>query len=391
MARPVILLLALALISSMAVANDATPQERGATVRGKLGQPSPLDAVSFEGDLTIGGLWAGTASFEARPHTFTRQQVWRVVEKYFIDYKGIEKRLTLRYMLSPDLSLRSGRADVDVEGAKSAMVFAPSEKGFQILHTRTDAAGTTATRSQVLEAPPRSTAGMPALLLLARALPDDLARDHALPWFPLADVALGTQVTGTKTRWITISPMPKERRLQVGWGMMTRDQEQASAIHLSSDRKRLVRFEGPQFKIVPKGQGGKRIALSEEKPANTWQQAFLKFGYGYHMARKKLLEEAFHWRSMYDHETKVTKSWKGSDDLEAFRDAWVAEFLRQSLRRSRKDTERLLNMTLASGKIEKQTGDEVVFAAHANFGGGTQRTYTLKKVDGVWYIAFVEF
>lgn len=387
---PCSILLAL-LFVPMAFAKEGTPQERGAVVRGKLGEPNSIDALKFEGDLSIGGLWAGTVSFEARPHTFVRESVWRVVEKFFIDYKGVEKHLTLRYMLSPDLALRSGGADVNVEGTKIATVFTPSKKGFQFFRTTTKPDGKSSTESFELAAPPKATSGTPALLLLARALSAKFSDDHQLPWFPLTDVVLGQTPEGTADRHLTLSPLPKDQRMQVGWGFLGTDGKTSWSIHLSSDRRRLVRFDGPAFKIVPKGQGGERIVLSEEKPAKTWQQAFLKFGYGYHMAREKLLEEAFHWESMLEYESTVTKSWAGPKDLAKFRDAWVAEFIRQSLRRTRAATEQLLNMTLASGKVTKESGDQVVFAAHKNFGGGTQRTYTLKKVDGIWFIAHVKF
>ena len=44
-----------------------------------------------------------------------------------------------------------------------------------------------------------------------------------------------------------------------------------------------------------------------------------------------------------------------------------------------------------SSSIHEQTEDKVVFAAHANFGGGTQRTYYLERRDGFWAIARIEF
>ena len=78
-------------------------------------------------------------------------------------------------------------------------------------------------------------------------------------------------------------------------------------------------------------------------------------------------------------------------EIAAFKKAWIQEFVNQSLHRDVPATRRLLAMTLATGKIKKQTDDEVVFWAHPNFGGGTQRTYYLKKVDdrwGIWKIVF---
>ena len=103
----------------------------------------------------------------------------------------------------------------------------------------------------------------------------------------------------------------------------------------------------------------------EEKPATTWQQAFLKFGYGYHMAREKLLAQAFHWETMYEYETNVAKSWPTDKPVEDFKRAWIGEFIANSLHRPRSDTQRLLSMTLATGKPKKKGDDKVIFAAHA--------------------------
>ena len=118
--------------------------------------------------------------------------------------------------------------------------------------------------------------------------------------------------------------------------------------YLDKKTRGLISAVMPEGKVtlVPRGAGGERIVLEEEKPAETWQQAFLKFGFGYHMARRNLLAAAFHWDTMYEYETKASKSWPASKPVEEFRDAWIQEFVNQSKNRTRFATQRLLSMTL---------------------------------------------
>ena len=364
---------------------------RADAVRKALPAPAKAHGVTFEGDITVKGLWAGEVSFSCVPHTFAREAVWRVTETFFLDHNGVEQRVTLRYMMSPDLSLRSGAGEGAVEDAKFSAVFSPTKTGLQAIRTATAADGTSKSETLAVTSPPHACFGSAALLLLLRALPDDFSQSVVVPWMPLPDIVMGAAKTTIRTRQLRVVPVPQDAQPPDAWRVRVEDGDKAWQIDLSSDRTTLRRQEGPAFSIVPRGEGGVRVALDEEAPAATWQQAFLKFGTGYHMAKEALLRAAFHWPTMFKHETEVTKSWTGPNDLDKFRDAWIAEFMRQSLRRSREDTRRLLNMTLASGKVTKQTDDEVVFAAHANFGGGTQRTYTLRRVDGVWCIVFVKF
>jgi hypothetical protein len=93
---------------------------------------------------------------------------------------------------------------------------------------------------------------------------------------------------------------------------------------------------------------------------------------------------------MWEHETSLPDGWPKERPVEAFRKAWLAEFLRASPRRTRAAADELLAMTLATGRVREQTEDAVVFAAHPEFGGGVQRTYYLRRIGGVWYIVRID-
>jgi len=177
------------------------------------------------------------------------------------------------------------------------------------------------------------------------------------------------------------------------WVVEARQGKSVFTLHLTPDRQALIgiRVQGGAGDIVPRGEGGERLTVKPDEPAATWKEAFLKFGFGYHLPRASLLAAAFHWDAMYEHETKVLKRWDAQRPVEDFKKAWIAEFVKQSKNRSIHDARRLLSMTLATGKIKKQTKDEIVFAAHKNFGGGVQRTYYLRCKDGVWGITRIDF
>ena len=66
------------------------------------------------------------------------------------------------------------------------------------------------------------------------------------------------------------------------------------------------------------------------------------------------------------------------------------EFLTESKHRSQADTDSLLLGTLQTGTATEKGDDTVVFAAAAQFGGGVQRTYHLKRIEGVWYIVRID-
>jgi hypothetical protein len=165
------------------------------------------------------------------------------------------------------------------------------------------------------------------------------------------------------------------------------------AYHLARKGRGLVAIEGSGAgpHVVPSGEGGRRVQLDDAAPARTWEAAFLKFGFGYHMAREELIDASFHWDRFYEHEIQVQKRWPADKPLEEFKRAWIDEFVANSKHRSRVDAGRLLDMTLASGTAKPEGEHKVVFEAHPTFGGGVKRVYVLECREGVWGIVSLEF
>jgi hypothetical protein len=371
--------------------------ERAAAVRAKLPAPGPTTTIDFEGDLVINGLWAGETQFTLRAAKVGTQVVWRMTEQTFVDWQGKETRTKTILHLGQDLSILSGSSERKVEADTVTLVITRTPEGF--LLQRRAKTGDDWGEAEMLEmaAPAGTTHGVAALLLFLRALPADERRPHAFPrvdaWPYQGEPAAVPTATLEPVGPATFGEGKGKRK---SWSATLAFEGQPPiTFHLTPDRQALLggrRVDGKvTLDVVPRGEGGQRVRLEDEKPAATWKEAFLKFGYGYHQARRDLLSVAFHWEGFFEHETKVLKRWPAERPLADFKQAWIDEFCAQSKHRSDKDAKRLLDMTLATGKVKKQTATAVVFAAHANFGGGTQRTYYLEKRDGVWGIVRIDF
>ncbi len=404
--RLLCLLVCLGCVPPLAAAEDegapdlAPAFEAAASVRRKLPMPLPNKALRFEGDVVIDKIWAGEVKYTAQATMFARKPVWQVTEDVFIDYGGVETRVKRKFHLAKDLSLMGGNLERTREGRGASLVFARSADGFRVIRTEKSEVGNGETQTFEVTARKDATYGRVAQLLFLRACPAGEKTTFALPTVSFDELVVEPPEEATVPEADptvvsirgdgTFDTAGKARK---SWIAATRRGKAEFDIHLDPESRALIGIvaKTTSAHVVPKGAAGERVTLDEEKPAKSWKQAFLKFGYGYHMARKKLLAEAFHWDTMYAYETEVAKSWPTSRPVEEFKEAWIAEFIANSKHRPRVDTERLLSMTLATGKAQKKGDDRIVFAAHANFGGGTQRTYHLQKIDGLWYIVRVDF
>ena len=380
------------LAAPLEAAPDA--EATGKSVRAALPEPRPDRAFQFEGDVVVKELWAGTVKIAARARRFGRKPMWEVVEDVFIDWGGSEVRWKTKLHLGRDLRLSGGTIEIRSKNVTVSKVFGPGKKGLEVGIRRRKGDGPDRGKTRQLKAPEDVIGGLAALVLLLRGVGEDGPKSLSVPWLDPGrgiddDAQVGrAQITVKGARKFGSGKRARESRLytiETPRGTMQ--------LHLEPDGRNLIGAEGPapDEHIVPKGWVGMSAQFDENAPARTWQAAFLKFGYGYHMANAVWLEAAFHWDRMHRYESEVAKSWPSDKPVAEFKKAWIKEFVANSKHRSRFDTERLLNMTLASGKVKEQTDERVVFAAHKNFGGGVQRTYHLEAVKGVWGIVRIDF
>ncbi len=401
MARLLLIAASLLLLCSPVLGKDDVAGTKAAkaasAVRAKLPAPNPGISVSYHGDLVIGDLWAGEVHLGAKLAKLGRQYVWRITEDTYMDWQGGETRVKLMLHADKRLAILSGTYErSDREGAIS-LVFSRSEKGFDVQRrTRKGKAAWGKTESLTMQAAPQPMGGLPSLLMFLRAAgPAKKAVDYRLPvvresaWKMVESAEPATTLLACRGpgTWKRGKKSFETSVVRYNPGGTTWD------LHLSRDHRKLIAMvstTGP-VQIIPAGMAGDRVAADPREPATTWKKAFLKFGFGYHMARESLLADAFHWPVMYEYEVKTLKRWDKNSPVADFKKAWIAEFIKGSLHRDTPATRRLLSMTLATGKVKKETATDVVFWAHPNFGGGTQRTYHFRNVDGVWGIWRIDF
>ncbi|MDA1193806.1 MAG: hypothetical protein O2894_01340 [Planctomycetota bacterium] len=376
-------------------ADGAKARARGVEAREALPPLSPGISVEFHGDLVIEELWAGEVRIGAKLAKAGRDYVWRITEDSFLDWTGGEVREKLMVHAGQDLAVLSGTYDRTDRDGTSNVAFSRGEAGLELQRTRKTGDTWSDPESLALATAPKALAGLGSVLMFLRALGPKATGTYAVPYVSAAAfkepaAATARQATLTcegKSTWTFGGQKFDTSLVRFDPG------GQVWNLHLDRDHRRLIAMvsaTGP-VQIVPGGLGGERVAVDPREPATTWKQAFLKFGFGYHMAREELLSDAFHWPLMYEFEVKELKRWPAEKPVEEFKDAWIAEFVAGSLHRDVPATRRLLSMTLATGKIKKETDTEVIFWAHPNFGGGTQRTYYLKKVDDRWGLWRIEF
>jgi len=397
-----VVLLALLLGASVPAAAGPEDPDRAArkaadAVVAKLPAPTPAISFDYEGDLIIQDLWAGEVGLHARIARLGTQWVWRVTETNFLDWAGGEVHEKVMLHLGRDLGMLSGTYERTEKGRTTSLAFSRGEDGaFDIQRRVKQGEAWGKMEALRMQAPARATATLAAAMLFLRAVKPVSGTRYALPWIPDPAWKDPAHATNEAPLMLTVDG---EGSFKAGGKAFDTSRVTFSSggtawtMHLARDQRTLIGMVSKtgNVRIVPRGLGGERITADPRQPATTWKQAFLKFGFGYHRAQADLLEEAFHWPAMYAYETGVLKRWPKDKPLAAFKKAWIAEFIANSKHRDVPATRRLLAMTLATGRVKKQTADEVVFWAHPNFGGGVQKTYYLQQKDGVWGIVRIDF
>jgi hypothetical protein len=389
--RPLLVALVLLALAGAGSAKEKAPGLDA--LLSSLPEPTPAFSLEFAGDVIEQETWVGSVSYTVKAGRLADRPVWRVTEAVMMDGPEGEVREQRRLVLARDLTLVSGTLERTHRGVTHSLVVSRVETGYALHGSRRDASGSKTLDATEVSTPRPLAHGAAALALLLGAWRAPEGATLEVPWLDLepdgtAKVTTLTLRAAGDSRAGTGDSARDTRVVEVRRGEVVRRH------HLARDGRDLVAVEaqtarGPH--VVPEGLGGRRVQLDENAPARTWEAAFLKFGFGYHMAREGLLEEAFHWDLMYAHEVEVAKRWDASRSLEEFKRAWIDEFIANSKRRTRVDAGRLLDMTLASGHIAEQTPTRVVFEAHPTFGGGVKRSYTFACRDGVWGIATLDF
>ncbi len=400
------LLLGLAgLLAAPTAAKDVDLAKATEVRRALLPAPTPAVRIAYEGDLARDGHKTGHVSISVRAQKFAGKSLWHVRQQFEGDAEGEQVRVKAAYHLAKDLSLHGGTYETEIRGSRSVLMFLRNAEGkLSVTRTLTPWHGEARITTHTLDVPANASFGTAAVLLLVRGLDASSAPSFRLPVLPLHQLAWAPTSGDGKledvripSRVIDVTAGKGGDQMHVG--IAPGATEGAPPIEIVMDKagKTLIKRTqgGPENRYswtwLPKDTAKPRKVLPEEEESTQWEIAFRKFGYSYHMARPDLLEQAFHWPSMYAYETEVSKSWDKAKPLDEFKQAWLDEFMANSLNRPRADTKKLIDGTLGSGKAQRIGSDKIVFKAHPQFGGGVQRTYHLQKFDGRWYLTRIEF
>jgi|GEM_PF-5637163 len=392
MCRFLPLLLATGLFVAGTPAASAGPGAKAAEkVRAALAEPSAERGLAFAGDLWEGGTWKGSLRVTVEATAHDERMVWTSKEELRWAAGASDRHLTVTLTLARDLSVE--RVELSrKEGAREVLAYLTREGEALTGTARTITGEEEGPGTPLRVAWPRTTTGgLGGLALLARAHLAPGQEALELGWIP-------TQL------WNDAQP-PAQRTLSLAAPHAGQGEDSVLELTVvpglqtgsSAASKSMLRLAGAhhavagwtavvgQADLLPIGRLPQLTQFDELKPAHAWQHAFRTFGVGYHMAKPELLERAFDWQALYDHETSIEDGWPASRPLSDFKKAWVDEFLTQSKHRSRQETDELLAGTIGTGTLTVRSPDHVVLAAIAQFGGGTARTYQLKRgPDGIW-------
>lgn len=367
-----------------------TPRERGlqatAEARARLGFLA--ETLRFEGDATLDGAKLGDVLVEARPAARDGRPAYEVVE--WQDRRGGEGHVEseTRLVLAEDLSIISGSRRTRSPSGASLSTF--ERRGETMFFVQEDG-GKETFRGEVA-APPRATLGSAAALVLLQgtALPDE-----GTTWIlPVFDPRFARPIQPGQ-------PAPAvgdtDLTLEIGpAGGATRDVVVRAAggyesvWHLDPTSKQLLGATGRMTRMswAPRGSGAEAadwFDRIEGRPESA-HQAFVRFGRGYHLPRVDLLHAAIEWPRMLE-KGIAQGAWPKGTTLEAFRKAWVDEFVARSKNRTPADCDDLLVQIFLTMSSTTHEDGSVEFRSMPAYGG---HRYTLAPVEGEWKIVAIE-
>jgi hypothetical protein len=363
--------------------------------------PEPTGTFLFEADLCGLGHRLGSVSVSAEPGTYHDKPCWVVSERTVREAGKGRVVSELTAFLAPDLSLLRGETYYKAPSGGAVTSFGWRDGVLEVVEQGDGGAS----RSAAPSVPASATVGMFALLTLLKALPADGEKDWHLEAFDarfafgddkgqplptdLADLALTVEGPSTLTEGaLYLLGRPTHAvRARAGWG-------RELVVHLDPATRAPRGVVGvvPGMHLLPA-----RSQAVAPRPTPTWFdavgqppkgpfEAFVTFGRGYHLPKRELLEQAFHWPSMREAEI-ASGQYKDDVALEKVRDDWVAEFERMSKHRTEGDCDDLIIQLMASATITLGEDGSLTIDTLPAFG---DHAYTMAERDGRWWIVKVD-
>jgi len=367
----------------------ATPLERAVerTARVRRALAEPARPLSFLGEIRLDGTRVGSVMLAAEPTSVDGAPAWRVLESETIHVGAARIESEVTGFLGADLGVMRGeQIDKRPEGSFH-VTYARKPGGIEtIAHT---AKGPEA--AVLLDAPEGALTGLVPVLLFLRDVPAEPA-EYVLPgWDPRyaqsPKAGTGTFTLSRSDLHVTVTMEKHPLRLEAR--CERRNGEVFDVAVRARDRLLLgVRGVMPRLSYVLPGT--QPAALDwydavEGKPT-TWRQAFVKFGRGYHLPRRDLLADAFHWPSMVEHAVQ-TKRYEAGTPESKIRDDWIDVFVGMSKHRTEGDCDDLLFQIFMTSEAIAHEDGSVSLRTIPAYGG---HTYRMREIDDRWWIVQVD-
>ncbi len=367
----------------------ATPIElaihRTRSLRKKLGLPRR--PFRFLGEVKHAGISVGTVMLVAEPASVGGAPAWRVLESQTVKVGEAVIEHEVSGFLAQDLTVLKGeRIDKRPEGTFH-VTYRRKPGGIEtIAHTKKGPQ-----QPVLLGAPEGAITGVLPVLLFLRQAPDHLS-DYVLPGWDPRFAQKPKAGTGTFTLSRSDTHVHVERVKEGLVARCARRDGWSFEVVLRPDDRRLLEVRG----LMPKVDFAPRTASSptgradwydavDGSPTN-WRQAFVKFGRGYHLPRRDLLADAFHWPSMVKQAIAQGRYAEGTPEAK-IRDDWIDVFVKMSKNRTEADCDDLLFQMFMTSEETANADGSVSLRTLPAYGG---HTYRMQAIDGRWWIVQID-
>jgi hypothetical protein len=374
----------------------ATPLELATreTRRLRRALPVPAAPLDFSGDLRFDDVVVGTVRLGAVPASYRGRPCWQVLHASVRRTGAAEVRDETTGFLAQDLSTLRGERMHEAPSGRRVSTWLRREGGLETVH----ALDGKREAPFLAPAPADAITGLLPVLLFLRAVPSTPAR-YVLPGWdarwarpPKAgsgslDSNLGdvhVEVAGPDTFAVAGVARPSWRaRCSLRTG-------QAYDVHMDPGRSRLLGIAGilPRIVTAPAGLPGGPLDWYEavDGSPQSARQVFIKFGRGYHLPRRDLLADAFHWPSMTAASIARGRHPAGTPES-TVREDWIDVFEKMSKHRTKADCDDLLFQIFMTSQETQHADGAVTLSTLPAYGG---HSYRMQRVGDRWYIVEID-
>jgi hypothetical protein len=369
-----------------ASADPAAVSARSAAIRDAL--PAPVAAWSWTRELEFDGFRLGTFTIEAEPATLADKPVWYVLERTVREAGEGRVVSESSVYLTADLSLLRGETVLRAPGGTESLFFGRREGSMEVT-----ASSGEHEKTEVAEVAENATIGLfPVIRVLEAAFAGEQGAQLPLrlvmfdPRHAFGDGEGKPIPAGTAD--VTLEPGESAGKTHAVQSSTAAGRGSTILVGQGSRKVESVRGRFPHWDLVPAGSSAKRPDWFDRvgQTPETAYQAFCNFGRGYHLAKRDLLESAFHWETMREHEI-AAGTYPADVTLEKVKEDYIAEFLRMSKHRTAADCDDLVTQILVTSKITKSADGVVAIEALPIYGG---HTFHCGPKDGRWWVLKVD-